>query len=125
MLKDLKSKEVKYEYESLKITYTLDCTYTPDVVLPNGIIVELKGFFRGSDRRKHLQLRTQYPHLDIRFVFQDANKKISKTSKTTYGMWASKNGITFAEGYIPDSWLSEPLRALPNVAKKIINAKRR
>jgi hypothetical protein len=28
---------VKYEYESTKVPYVLQCNYTPDFLLPNGI----------------------------------------------------------------------------------------
>ena len=34
---------VKYEYESTKVPYVLQCNYTPDFLLPNGIYLETKG----------------------------------------------------------------------------------
>jgi len=108
VIKDLKSNKVDYKYESLRITYTLDCFYTPDVLLPNGIIVEIKGFFRAEDRRKHLQIKKQRPDLDIRFVFQDGSKKISRMSKTTYTSWADKHNFKWAIGYVPVEWVMEP-----------------
>ena len=32
-------------------------TYTPDFVLPNGVIIETKGRFVAADRRKHLEIK--------------------------------------------------------------------
>ena len=31
--------------------------YTPDFVLPNGIIIEAKGIFEREDRQKHLLIK--------------------------------------------------------------------
>ena len=59
----------------------------PDFFLPNGVIIEAKGFFKPSDRRKMLAVKEAHPELDIRFVFMRDNT-LSKSSKTTYSMWA-------------------------------------
>ena len=50
----LDSLGVSYEYETLKIKYQVNevRTYTPDFVLPNGIIVETKGRFVAAEDRK-------------------------------------------------------------------------
>ena len=86
--------------------------YTPDWVLPNGIIVESKGRFVTEDRTKHRLIREQYPHLDIRFVFSNANTKIGKKSATTYGLWCQRLGIPYATRSIPQAWIDElPHRA--------------
>lgn len=82
-------------------------SYTPDFILPNGIIVETKGIFESSDRQKHLLIKKQYPHLEIRFVFTNPQNKLYKGSKTTYAMWCTKNGYKFAKSYIPDEWLRD------------------
>lgn len=82
-------------------------TYTPDFVLPNGIIIEAKGLFEREDRQKHLLIKEQYPNLDIRFVFQNPKLKLYKGSKTTYGDWADKNGFLWSTRQIPDNWLRE------------------
>ena len=50
-------------------------------------------------------IKKQYPELDIRFVFMNANNKIYKGSKTTYAMWANKHGFEWAEKNIPEEWL--------------------
>jgi len=105
----LKAVGVDGEYEKHKIKYIFPATdrkYTPDFKLPNGIFVETKGRFVAADRKKHLLIKEQYPDLDIRFVFQNANNKLNKRSKTTYADWCNKYGFIFAEKTIPDEWLS-------------------
>lgn len=82
-------------------------TYTPDFILPNGIIVETKGRFVTADRQKHLLIKAQHPELDIRFVFSNSRSRISKLSATTYGMWCDKNGFKYADKLIPKEWLKE------------------
>jgi hypothetical protein len=80
--------------------------YTPDFVLPNGIIVECKGRLTVHDRTKHLRISEQHPHLDIRFVFQYDNP-ITKGSKTRYTDWATKHGFQWAMKTIPKEWKEE------------------
>ena len=106
---------VEYEYETLKLKYLKPATYhtyTPDFVLPNGIIVETKGRFLAPDRQKHILVKRHNPDLDIRFVFSNSKAKISKTSKTTYSDWCRKNGFRYADKHIPESWLNEPVRKI-------------
>ena len=93
--KDLKEAGISFLYEDKKITYQVNQvrTYTPDFILPNGIIIETKGRFVVDDRMKHLMIREQYPHLDLRFVFSNSRNKIRKGSKTTYGDWCTKHGF--------------------------------
>lgn len=106
--KQLEDAGIKVEYETTKIKYvqpTTYHTYTPDFVLPNGIIVETKGRFVAADRKKHLLIKQQHPDLDIRFVFQRSQNTISKGSKTTYADWADKHGFKYADKEIPEEWL--------------------
>jgi hypothetical protein len=108
--KQLDAMRVKYTYEELKIFYTVpesEHKYTPDFVLPNGIIVETKGRFVTADRKKHLLIKQQYHDLDIRFVFSNPRCKISKVSKTTYADWCDKHGFKYAAKMIPEEWLNE------------------
>jgi len=96
-------------YEELKIPW-IDLrhrTYTPDFILDNGIIIEVKGFFDSEDRRKHIEVRKQYPKYDIRFVFSNTNNRLYKGSKTTYGQWCEKNKFRYAHRIIPLHWLKE------------------
>jgi len=104
----LKALGIKFKYESLKISYTKPSTphkYTPDFILPNKIIIEAKGIFSSSDRKKHLLVKEQHPGLDIRFVFSNSRNKLYKGSKSTYADWCNRHGFLFADKEIPKEWL--------------------
>lgn len=104
----LKRKRVKFKYETSTFPYFLLHHYTPDFVLTKGnktIYIEAKGVFSSKDRTKMKAVRKQNPDLDIRIVFMNANLKLYKGSKTTYGEWATKAGFKWAEGEIPEEWL--------------------
>jgi hypothetical protein len=106
----IKSKGAKLLYETSKIKYTIpesDHVYTPDFILPNGIIVETKGRFMIDDRKKHLLIRAQHPDKDIRFVFTRSATKLYKGARTTYSDWCIKYNFKFADKKIPDSWFNE------------------
>lgn len=104
----LRKLKVKFEYETLKIQWQPDVkVYTPDFILPNGIIIETKGRFLPSDRAKHLKVKEQHPEYDIRFVFSNPNAKISKGSKSTYAAWCEQHGFKYARETIPMSWIKE------------------
>ena len=97
-------------YEMYTLPYIIPAskhTYTPDFVLPNGIIIEAKGIFDVADRQKHVLIKKQYPHLEIRFVFSNPKTKLYKGSKTTYGAWCEKHGYKYAKGCIPDAWFKD------------------
>lgn len=107
---DLKSRKVPFSYEKQVIKWTKPETYhryTPDFVLPNGIIIEAKGLFESKDRKKHIYIKDQHPSMDIRFVFSNPNAKIYKGSKTTYADWCTKHGFKYALKLIPTKWLKE------------------
>lgn len=109
----LKALGVDGEYEKHTIKYVkpeTKHTYKPDFKLPNGIFVETKGRLVLADRKKHILIKEQHPELDIRFVFQNAKAKLTKSSKTTYGEWATKNGFVWAEKTIPSEWFLEKIR---------------
>jgi hypothetical protein len=101
---------VGYEYETIKVKYqpiAKPTYYTPDIVLPNGIMIECKGFFESKDRTKHLNIKAAHPQLDIRFVFSRSSSPLSKASDTTYAMWCEDNGFKYADKLIPQEWLNE------------------
>lgn len=109
----LRAMGIDPRYEEAVIAYVQPARkskYTPDFILPNGIIIETKGRFMTKDRQKHLLVKKQHPHLDIRFVFSNARQRISKISKTTYAMWCEKHGFLFADRAIPLTWIKEPPR---------------
>ena len=106
----LTSNGVKFTFETLKVPYVKPETkhiYTPDFILDNGIILETKGRWLLDDRKKHILIRKQHPNLDIRILFQNANAKISKGSKTSYADFCEKHGIPYAHREIPVAWLKE------------------
>tara|TARA_R100001086_G_scaffold243176_1_gene171743 strand:- start:385 stop:753 length:369 start_codon:yes stop_codon:yes gene_type:complete len=102
----LELNNVKYDYESRKIRYTPKIrTYTPDFhLLDYDMFIETKGHFVTSDRSKHLLIQEQHPDIDIRFVFQNAKKKLYKGAKTTYADWCDKHGFQYAQEELPRSW---------------------
>lgn len=99
---------IAYEYEKLKVPYSIPHTYNPDFILSNGIIIEGKGLFTSEDRSKHLAVKKQHPHLDVRFVFSRSASPLYKGSKSTYATWCEKNGYPYADKLIPAAWLAEP-----------------
>ena len=103
--KTLDKLNVPYLYEVEKFKYITESTYTPDFFLTNGVIIEAKGFFKPTDRRKMLAVKKMNPELDIRFVFMRDNT-LTKNSKTTYTAWAEKHGFpSCIYPDIPESWL--------------------
>lgn len=98
------------KYEQMVIEYlrpARTAKYTPDFVLPNGIIIETKGRFVTADRQKHRLIKQQRSDLDIRFVFSNSRSRISKKSSTTYAMWCQKEGFKFADRSVPQAWIDE------------------
>lgn len=105
----LKRNNIRFEYEGIKIEWEdlAYRTYTPDFILPNGIIIETKGMFTAADRRKHIAISKQHPNLDIRFVFESSKRKLRKGAKSTYGEWCSRYGFRYYDRIIPEEWLKE------------------
>jgi hypothetical protein len=98
---------VPFQYEHRTYTYKVEeiRKYTPDFDLGNGVVLEVKGYFRATDRKKLLLVKAQHPDLDLRLVFQQANNKIHKSSKTTYADWCKKHGFLYStNGSVPHSW---------------------
>lgn len=112
--KFLTEQGVKVQYEEYSLQYTKPAKpskYTPDFILPNGIIVETKGRFLTADRQKHVLIKEQHPNLDVRFVFSNPRTRISKTSATTYAKWCESKGFLYASEVIPTAWLTEEATA--------------
>lgn len=105
---DLENRSVEFEYEPITIPYEVNetKTYKPDFyLLPSGRLVEAKGNFTAADRKKLLLVKAQNPELPISLLFQRPNNKINPGSKTTYAMWAEKNGFEWAGKVIPRAWV--------------------
>lgn len=102
----LNNYNIEFEYESLKVPYVIPHEYNPDFILANGIILEAKGYWDAEDRRKIKAVVEQNKDIDLRMVFQDPNKKISKKSKTSYAAWCTKHDIQWCSyDSIPIDWL--------------------
>ena len=109
MAENLKERGITFTYEEEKIKW-LDSkvrTYTPDFVLENGIIIETKGRFVSADRRKHKEIKKQFPDLDIRFVFSNSRAKLYKGAKGSYGDWCDSQGFLYLDKTIPEDWVKE------------------
>jgi len=118
VLESLKKRNCNAQYECIKIEWEdLNYrSYTPDFLLPNGIIIETKGRFTTEDRMKHLAIQKQHPNLDIRFVFTNSKAKLRKGSKTSYADWCDKNGFLYADKDVPQEWIEEkkkPSKLMP------------
>ena len=82
------------EYETVKLTYTLECSYTPDFIdRANKTIFETKGLFDAADRRRMLAVKKQHPDWRFVMVFQNPQRRISKSSRTTYAKWCDKHKV--------------------------------
>lgn len=97
-------------YEPVFLRYPVKARrYYPDVVLPNGIALELKGFFKPSDRAKMIAVKAAYPDLDIRMVLQAPYQKLNKTSQITLATWCNIHRFPWADNDVPQLWLDLPV----------------
>lgn len=103
---NLEEQKVKYEYEWAWIDYSVTRKYKPDFLLPNQIHVEVKGYFRSADQRKHRAIQKQHPEIDLRFVFQNVNSRV-QGSQMTCAEWCNKYGFLYSEGTVPKQWIKE------------------
>jgi len=120
---DLKNRGIKFYYEPYQLNYTkevkqgfcpecgsklmLKChQYTPDVVLSNGIHVEIKGKFTGEMRTKMIAVQECNPDVDIRILFQ-ADNWLTKKKATKYSDWCKRNGFIYHVGEkVPSDWVT-------------------
>jgi hypothetical protein len=125
VMKELDKLNAGAEYECFRIPYTVPSSphfYTPDFLLPNGIVIETKGRFTVEDRKKHLLIKDQMPDIDIRFVFSNSKNKIRKGSKTSYADWCEKNGFQYHDKLVPTNWIHEkPNRKSLKIIKELRN----
>ena len=110
---NLANKRVKFEYETQSIPYIVEKNYKPDFILPNGILVEAKGYFRSQDQRKHRLLKEQHPELDIRMLVMKLDARV-QGSKMTWREWCIKYDIKYAENEVPREWLNEQKLQITN-----------
>jgi hypothetical protein len=96
-------------YEKDKLHYVIPESkhkYTPDFCIGKNKFIEVKGYLKPVERKKHVLLKEQHPEVTIYFFFDNADKKIYKGSKTTYGMWARENGFEYSDMKrgLPPEW---------------------
>lgn len=117
MIEFLENECINYAYEPDRYSVTVQVTktYIPDFKIESraskasesDIYLELKGRLTLENRKKYKAIKQEYPWLDLRFVFQKPNNPIRKGSKTTYAMWAEKNGFPWCGPEIKKEWLKE------------------
>lgn len=100
-------------------------TYTPDFVLPNGILVEakdgegsrLKPSLDAKARGKMIRIQKQYPDLDIRFIFRTDAMLHSLGKRCS--VWCKEHGFPYHIGTsIPDKWFKEKGKMPKEIYKK-------
>lgn len=93
------------------LAYHIPAVYVGDFEVKRhgggSFVLEVKGYFPQEDRRKMRNVKRANPDLDIRFLFQNAQNRISKAKRAmTYGEWATKHGFPWADGgEVPEEWL--------------------
>lgn len=103
----LMENRVDFGYEETKYPYVVHRNYIPDFTLPNGIVVETKGYFRLDDRAKMRAVKKCYPDLDIRLVFMESTSPSSRRNLDVYIRWCKKYGFPWAVKLIPQEWLHD------------------
>lgn len=109
----LRAREGKFgyrcSYESEKLKYVLEATYTPDFIIRfedgHKIYLETKGYFDQIAKRKMVAVKKCNPDLDIRFLFS-RNNILYKGAKSKYSDWCNKYGFPWAIRDIPIEWLT-------------------
>lgn len=110
MINTLTEYGIEPNYEAKSFEYIIPESkhkYTPDFMVSPHIVIETKGRWTVEDRQKMLLIIEQYPDIEFRMVFYNANQKIKKGSKTSYADWCDKKGIKWAHKTIPQEWVHE------------------
>lgn len=102
----MKRLRVRFDYEPIKLPFSIERTYCPDFYIPSkDIYIEAKGKLDADTKSKMIAVKKRHPELDIRIVFMRGSNKLSKSSKKTYMDWAALHGFPAADGEIPEEWL--------------------
>lgn len=89
---------VKYEPDSFAyIQPAIKRSYTPDFRMKRNVYIETKGKLDLATRQKMVWFKECNPNICIIFLFMNPSNKITKRSKTTYAMWAEKNGFLWLD----------------------------
>jgi restriction endonuclease len=104
---NLSARGIGFKYESIKLPYRLERTYSPDYyIVDHDFYIETKGLLDRDSKAKMVAVKQQHPDVDIRFVFMHPHKKIPGT-KQTHAQWAERNGFLWAESVAPQEWFNE------------------
>lgn len=88
-----------WEYEAIKLPYVIEHVYVPDFIdRAAKRIVEAKGRFPASDRKKMLAVKAANPDWTYEIWFTNPDAPINKGSKTTNQAWAEKHGFVVKKG---------------------------
>jgi len=88
----------EFQYEPVRLPYTLKHVYVPDFVCEaTKTIYETKGRWTSADRMKVRAVVAQNPDYKLTMVFQRPDTPINKGSKTTYAMFCDKHGIAWSK----------------------------
>ena len=87
--------EDDWDYEPIRVPYTMEKKYIPDFVNRAGDWIEVKGRLdqRSNDVQKYIALRKCYPEQRIIFVWSHPNNKTRKGAKMTNAQWCEKHGF--------------------------------
>ena len=100
--------------KDFKMPYIVSHNYTPDYVFePIKLIIETKGYFKPSDRKKMKAVKETHPNWRYILVFQNADNKLTG-SQTRYWQWAEKNGFEWSSGGVTQNILNEIKKAIAN-----------
>lgn len=99
-------KDCKYECDSYKYEQPVIIrTYTPDFRTgKHKVYLETKGKLDLETRKKMIWFKECNPTIRIIFLFQNADVKLRKGSKTSYGEWATKNKFEWLDAR--KDWIS-------------------
>ncbi|MEG8014057.1 hypothetical protein [Sphingomonas sp. 22R3R2A-7] len=88
-----------WDYEAVRLPYVIEHYYVPDFIdRANKRIVEAKGRFPASDRKKMLAVKATHPDYSYEIWFTNPDAPINKGSKTTCRAWAEKHGFITKTG---------------------------
>lgn len=103
--RDLDLRDLEYEYEAETLWYSEPRFTRVDWKIRTAsgreILVESKGYFPPSDRRKVAAVAEANPDVDYRLLLQ------SESDAKRHLAWLKKHKIKYAVGKIPDAWFNE------------------
>ena len=71
--------------------------YNPDFKVGKNIYIEAKGKLDLATRQKMVWFKQCNPNITIIFLFMNPDNRITKRSKTTYWVWAEKEGFLWLD----------------------------